>query len=130
MTRVKFTFWDFLVAGVFLIVSLSQGGVTILLAVIAFLVSMLVRIQLASAAKDVIPLSLSGYVSVPDEADDVALSDDEESIQKQLVDARAEEQNAFAEFRRYATPYYDESWAEAMERVQRLEDKISKRKAR
>jgi hypothetical protein len=130
MTRVKFTFWDFLVGGVFLIVSLSQGGVAMLLAVIAFLVYTLVRIQLASAAKDAIPPSLSGYVPVPDQADEVTVSDDEESIQKQLVDARAEEQNAFAEFRRYATPYYDESWADAMEKVKRLEDKISKREAR
>jgi len=41
-----------------------------------------------------------------------------------------EEQNALAEFRRYQTPYYDKSWAKAIERVKRLEDKIPKQEAR
>jgi hypothetical protein len=128
MKRVKFTFWDFLVAGVLLILGLSQGGVAILLAVIAFLLYMLVRIQLALAAKDAMPLSR--YFPAPDQADDVTVSDDEEPLQKQLVDARAEEQNAMAEFRRYETPYYDKSWAKAIGRVKRLEDKIPKQEAR
>jgi hypothetical protein len=128
MKRVKFTFWDFLVAGVLLILGLNQGGVAILLAVIAFLLYMLVRIQLALAAKDAMPLS--GYIPAPDQADDVTVSDDEEPIQKQLVDAHMEEQNALAEFRRYETPYYDKSWANAIERVKRLEDKIPKQEAR
>jgi hypothetical protein len=48
------------------------------------------------------------------------------TIQKQLTAARKEEQNAMAEFRRYETPYYEELWAKATEKVQRLEAKLSK----
>ena len=49
-----------------------------------------------------------------------------DNIQWQLANARKEEQNAMAEFRRYETPYYEELWAEAIEKVQRLEAKLSK----
>jgi hypothetical protein len=61
---------------------------------------------------------------------DVTVSEDEESLRKQLAAARVEAEIALAEFRRYSTPYYDRSWAEAVEKVKRLEDKILKREAR
>jgi len=57
------------------------------------------------------------------------VSDDSESIQKQLADARLEEQKAMADFRRWETSYYGQVWAEAIEKVKRLEAKIPKQKA-
>ena len=72
-------------------------------------------------------ISLREDISVTDEADEVA--DDNESLQKQLADARMEEQNAMAEYRRYETLYYDAAWAKAIEKVKRLEAKIPKRLA-
>jgi len=60
---------------------------------------------------------------------DKTVSDDAEPIQKQLADALMEEQNALAEFRRWQTPYYEKAWAEAIDKVRRLEAKIPKRKA-
>ena len=58
------------------------------------------------------------------------MSDDSESIQKQLANARTKEQNALAEYLRYKTRYYDELWAEASQEVKRLEAKIRKQNAR
>ena len=53
----------------------------------------------------------------------------ESDLRKQLADARLAEQNALAEFRLWETPYYEKTWAEALEKVRRLEAKIPKRKA-
>ena len=47
----------------------------------------------------------------------------------QLGDARREAQNALAEWLRYPTPYYEAAWDEALDKVQRLEARIPKRKA-
>ena len=49
--------------------------------------------------------------------------------QKQLDDARREARNALAEWRSYPTPYYEAAWNEALDKVQRLEARIPKRKA-
>ena len=56
-------------------------------------------------------------------------------IGRQRVHSKAtgrcsEEQNALAEFRRSETTYYGRIWAEATDKVKRLEAQISKRKAR
>jgi len=60
---------------------------------------------------------------------DRTVSDDRESIQKQLADAQKEAQNAMGEFRSWGTRYYEEAWLEAVERVKRLEAKIPKKRA-
>lgn len=52
-----------------------------------------------------------------------------DDLQKQLDDARREAQNALAEWRSYPTPYYEAAWNEALDKVQRLEARIPKRKA-
>jgi hypothetical protein len=54
----------------------------------------------------------------------------ESDLQKQLAEARLEEQNALAEFRRWETAYYERAWAKAIEKVKRLEAQIPKQKAR
>ena len=58
MKRARLNFWDVSVAGVLLILGFSQVGVAILLAVIAFLLYMLVRIQFGSANNDTTSSSL------------------------------------------------------------------------
>lgn len=58
-----------------------------------------------------------------------ATNETEEQVQKQLADAREEARNALAEWLRYPTPYYEKAWTEAIEKVQRLEARIPKRKA-
>jgi len=57
------------------------------------------------------------------------VSDDSESIQKELADAQKEAQNAMGEFRSWGTRYYELAWLEAVDKVKRLEAKIQKRKA-
>lgn len=52
-----------------------------------------------------------------------------DDLQKQLDNARREAQNALAEWRSYPNPYDEKAWAEAVEKVHRLEAKIPKRKA-
>jgi hypothetical protein len=52
----------------------------------------------------------------------------ESELRKQLAEARLEEQNAMAEFRRWGTPYYEREWAKSIEKVERLEAKIPKKK--
>ncbi len=128
MKRVKFNFWDFLVAAILLTIGLSQGGLAILLAIIAFLLYMLVRTQFASGSKDTSSSSASFHA--PDEPADLTASDDNEHIQKQLADAQMEVKNAMAEWRRYQTRYDEAVWAEAVEKVRHLEAKIAKREAR
>jgi hypothetical protein len=49
--------------------------------------------------------------------------------QKQLADAQKEAQNALAEWRRYPNPYHELAWAEAIDKVKRLEARLLKRKA-
>ena len=52
-------------------------------------------------------------------------------LQKQLADARLEEQNALAEYRRWETAYYERAWAKAIEKVNRIEaQQMLKRAAR
>jgi hypothetical protein len=52
-----------------------------------------------------------------------------EDPQKQLADAQTEAQNALAEWRRYPNSYYELAWAEAIDKVKRLEARLLKRKA-
>jgi hypothetical protein len=138
MKRIKLTFWDFLVVSVLVVFGLSQGGASILFAVFAFLLYIFVRVLRhihAQRRVDAVVKTLIPRFDVTDVGDrvtvsDDAVSDDSESIQKQLADARTKEQNALAEFLRYKTSYYDGLWAEAMEEVKRLEAKISKLRAR
>jgi acyl-CoA synthetase (AMP-forming)/AMP-acid ligase II len=52
-----------------------------------------------------------------------------DNLQKQLADAQKEAQNALAEWRRYPSPYYELAWAEASDKVKRLEARLLKRKA-
>ena len=73
----------------------------------------------SSATKN--PASSNSRVSPANETDD--------QVQKQLADAREEAQNALAEWRRYQTSYYERAWAEALEKVHRLEARLPKRKA-
>lgn len=73
--------------------------------------------------------SLSLRIPVTDDADVGTASDDPALIQEQLANARSEEDNALAEWRRYPTPYYEAMWNEAIRKVQRLEAKLTKRKA-
>ena len=54
---------------------------------------------------------------------------DEADLQKQLADAQKEAQDALAEWRSYPNPYYELAWAEAVDKVKRLEASILKRKA-
>jgi len=68
-------------------------------------------------------------IPVPDEADIETASDRPAIIEKQLADARKEAQNALDEWRSYPTQYYENAWAEATAKVQRLEARIPKRKA-
>ena len=60
---------------------------------------------------------------------DRTVSDDSESIQKQLADAQKEVQNAMREFRSWGTPYYEQAWLDAVEKLKRLEAKIPKKRA-
>ena len=62
-------------------------------------------------------------------SNDRTVSDDSESIQKQLADAQKEVQNAMREFRSWGTPYYEQAWLDAVEKVRRLEAKVPKQKA-
>jgi len=57
------------------------------------------------------------------------VSDDSESIEKRLTDAQKEVQNAMREFRSWGTPYYEQAWLDAVEKVRRLEAKIPKKRA-
>ena len=52
-----------------------------------------------------------------------------DDLQKQLADAQREAQTALAEWRRYPNPYYELAWAEAIDKVRRLEARVLKRKA-
>jgi hypothetical protein len=58
------------------------------------------------------------------------VSDDIESIQKQLDEAQMEARNASAEFQRWGTTYYGIMWDEAVEKVKLLEAKIAKQRTR
>ena len=55
--------------------------------------------------------------------------DETDDLQEELADARREARNALAEWRSYETPYYEAAWSEALDKVQRLEARIPKRKA-
>ena len=54
-------------------------------------------------------------------------TDETDDLQKQLDNALREAQNALAEWRSYPNPYSERAWAEAVEKVQRLEARIPKR---
>lgn len=73
---------------------------------------------LAAANKN--PASSISRTPAPDETDD---------LQKQLNKAQREAQNALAEWRSYPNQYYEDRWAEAVEKVRRLEARLPKRKA-
>lgn len=73
--------------------------------------------------------SSSLRIAVPDEADIETASYDPALIEKQLADARKKAQHALGEWRSYPTQYYENAWAEASAKVQRLEARIAKRKA-
>ena len=115
MKCARLNFWDFSVAGVLLILGFSQVGVAILLAVIAFLLYMLVRIQFGSANND----TTSSSLRIPASMKPIEL------LQKQLAEAEAEEAEAFKEFRRWETPWYEKQWLKAMEKSQRLAEELS-----
>jgi len=129
MKRARLNFWDFSVAGVLLILGFSQVGVAILLAVIAFLLYMLVRIQFASANNDTTSSSLGIPASEgPVNEGGGGAVKPIELLQKQLAEAEAEEVEAFKEFRRWETPWYEKEWLKAMEKSQRLAEELSWRK--
>ena len=54
---------------------------------------------------------------------------DEADLQRQLADAQKEAQDAMAEWRRYPVSHYELAWAEAVDKVKRLEARLLKRKA-
>jgi len=118
MKRARLNFWDFSVAGVLLILGFSQVGLAILLAMIAFLLYMIVRMQFGTANND----TTSSSLRIPASMKPIEL------LQKQLAEAEAEEAEAFKEFRRWETPWYEKQWLKAMQKSQRLAEELSWRK--
>lgn len=86
-------------------------------------VRLTLRDVLAAALATTDTASSNSRIPVTDEAGDQVL------IQKQLAEAHREAQNALAEWRQYPTSYYELEWAKAIDKVQRLEASIPKRKA-
>jgi hypothetical protein len=118
MKRARLNFWDFSVASVLLILGFSQVGLAILLAVIAFLLYMIVRMQFGTVNN----ATTSSSLRIPASMKPIEL------LQKQLAEAEAEEAEAFKEFRRWETPWYEKQWLEAMQKSQRLAEELSWRK--
>jgi len=118
MKRARLNFWDFSVAGVLLILGFSQVGLAILLAMIAFLLYMIVRMQFGTANND----TTSSSLRIPASMKPIEL------LQKQLAEAEAEQVEAFKEFRRWETTWYEKQWLKAMEKSQRLAEELSWRK--
>jgi len=128
MKLANFNFWDVSFAGVLVIFAFIKGGVPILLAVIACLLYMLVRIQFRSATTGQdFPRILAADRSVSDPRSGGAVRPIE-LLRRQLAEAEAEEMEAFKEVRRWGNPWYEEQWERAKEKSRCLADELSKRR--
>jgi len=130
MKRVKFNSRDILVTAVLAVFAFSLSSLTMAVALIAFLVYMLVRVQFTASTKD----STSAHsLNIPPPEPSTKAPRNEratkplELLLSELAEAKARETETFKDFRHYGNAWYEKQWVKAMQEFQRLMDELSGR---